>query len=99
MQQFEIFPGDRIFVVFAQIAQVVGVVEILKPRGIPPELFVVIANRSRVLHSAMNHLLFTVALQLKLDWNHHRQREYSHQRDHQKQIEQNITLFAPPPTV
>jgi hypothetical protein len=46
----------------------------------------------------MNHLLFAVALQLKLDWNHYRQGEYSHQRDHQKQIEQNITLFAPPST-
>lgn len=94
MQQFEIFPGQRVFVVFAQVAQVVGVVQILEPRGIASELLVVVTNGARVLHSAMDHFLFLIALEIKFNRNHHCQRDYAHERDHQKQIEQNIALLA-----
>ena len=95
MQQFEIFPGERIFIVLAQIAQVVGIVEILESRGISSVLFVVVANGSRVLHSAVDHLLFPLPLHVKLKRNHHRHRDDAHQSDDQQQSQQHVAVFYP----
>ena len=95
MQQLEIFPGHRVFVMFAQVTQIVGIVEILKPRGISSKLLVIVTNGARVLHSAMDQFLFPVALQLKFNRNQHCQRDYTHERNHQKEIEQDIAVFPP----
>ena len=78
---------------FAQKAHVIGAVEVFESRGIPPELLVIVPNSSRVLHPAMDHFCFLVALELKLDWDENSDREYAHQRDHQKQRQQNIAVL------
>jgi hypothetical protein len=41
----------------------------------------------------VNHFLFLIALILKLNWDNNSQREYGHERYHEKQREQDISLF------
>jgi len=84
VEQPEILTGNRIFVMFAQIAQVVGVIEVLQARGIRPVFFVIGANRPRILHSAMNQLLFAFPAEFKLNRSGHCQREYTHESNDQK---------------
>jgi len=79
---------------FAQVAQVVGIVEVFEFRGIASEFLIVGADGARVLHSAVDHFLFPVALDLKLNWDNHCGGNYGHQSDHEKQREQNIAVFV-----
>src|SRR5207302_6353713 len=46
--------SDRVLVALAQEAQVVGVLQLLDPRRIAPELFVKALDAARVLRAAMN---------------------------------------------
>ena len=77
----------------AQIAQIVSVVQILQLRGVASEFLVVGADGARVLHPAVDHFLFLIALILKLNWDNNSHREYGHERDNEKQREQDISLF------
>jgi hypothetical protein len=78
---------------FAQVAQIVGIVEIFEPRGIASEFLVVSANGARVLHSAVDHFLFPVPPDLKRYFGNHCSSEYGHQSDHEKQGEQNVAVL------
>lgn len=94
MEQLEVLIFvERIFVMFAQVAQVVGVVKIFEPSRVASELFVIGADGARILHAAMNHFRFLVALHLILDRDNNPDSEYGHQSDHEKQREQDISLF------
>jgi len=95
MQQFEILPGHRVFIVFAQVTKIVGVIEIFESRWVPSKFLVVTADGARVLHAAMDHFLFAVSPDLKRDGGHHCRRSDDHHRHHQHQGQQNIAVFSP----
>jgi len=65
MQQLEVFLIDRVFVTFAQKTQIVRVVEVFQPSRVASEFFVVGADASGILHSAMDQFLFLIPLHLK----------------------------------
>ncbi len=94
MQQFEIpVFVERIFIMFAQVAYTAGVVEILQLGGVASKFLVIGADGARVLHSAVDHLLFLFPLHLKLDRDNHPSGDYRHQSEYQYQREQNVSLF------
>lgn len=96
MQQFEILVLILwILIVLAQVPQIIGIVEILKLGGVAPEFFVVGSDGARVLHSAVNHFLFPVAPDLKRNFGKHSGGRDCHQRDHEHQRKQNVTIFTP----
>ena len=81
MQQLEVFFFARslvavqwIFVAFAQKAEVVGAFQLFNPGGIAPEFLIITLDRPRILHSAMDHFLFAIALDLKFQIADDRQR-------------------------
>ena len=78
---------------FTEIAQVVGVIEIFESRWITSELFVVGANRPRILHAAMDQFFFAFPPQFKLNGSGCGQGEYAHQGNHQKQSEKHIAIL------
>src|SRR5579863_5678110 len=94
MEQLEVFVGDGIFVTLAQESLIVGALQILNLGGITAELLIIAANRARILHSAMNHFLFAVTLDLECHRLHHRGGGDDHQRNHEQQRQQNITPLA-----
>ena len=94
MQQFEIFARQWIFIVFPQIPQIVGVIEIFEARRITSELFVVIADGAGILHAPVDHLRFPLPPEVKLDWYGYDQDHNAHERDHQHQHEQDVTVFS-----
>ena len=51
-------------------------------------------ERAPVLRSAVNQFILAVILDLKFDFLHNGQGGDGHQRDHQKQHEQDIALLA-----
>ena len=96
MQELEILPGDRVFVVFAQVAKIVRIVEIFEPRRVATKFLVVIAYGARVLHAAVDHFLFAVPADLKRDGGHHGGGGDDQHRDHQHQSQENIAVFSSP---
>ena len=60
VQKFEILAGNGILVAFAQEANVVGIFQLLKARGIPSSLFDIAPDGAGVLHAAMDHFLFAL---------------------------------------
>src|SRR5262252_4167267 len=94
MEQFEVLViVFRIFVAFAQAADVVGVLQFFQARGITPEFLDILANRARILHTAMNHLFFAVTLELKFEVADNGSCHDRKQRDEQHQHQQDITLL------
>ena len=75
---------ERVFVMFTQVVQIIGVVEIFELRGIAPEFLVVAADRARILHSAVDHFRFLIPPDLKFNCGIRCQREYAHQGDHEQ---------------
>ena len=71
VKDLEILPGDGVFVASAQKADLVGVLQFLDASGITPELLDEMFHRPRVLHSAMNHLFFPIALHLVHEFRSH----------------------------
>jgi len=68
VEELEVFPGDGVFVAFAQEAQIVGVFEILETGGILAEFLHVVLDCPRILDATVDQLFFAVALNLKLDF-------------------------------
>ena len=66
----------------AQVAEIVGVVEILELGWVASEFLVVGANGARILHSTVDHFCFLVALDLKFNWDNRGEGEYAHQSNH-----------------
>jgi hypothetical protein len=93
VQEFEILSGDRVFVVFAQVAKIVCIVEIFEARRVTSIFLEVVADGARVLHPAVDHFLFPVPPDLKCDGWRCYGRGNHHQRDHQHQRKQNVALL------
>ena len=95
MQQLEVFVGDRIFIALAQKADVVGIFQVFDSRREAPCLLDVALDRSRVLHSAMNHFFFAIAADLKRNGGRRHgcgDRQQSHK---QHEHEQDVTALGP----
>ena len=84
----------RVFISFAQVPQVVGVLEILNLCRITPEFLVVGADRPRILHSAMNQFLLAVPLDVECNRRHNHCREDDHQRHDQKQRHHDVAALG-----
>src|SRR5258708_3604094 len=94
MKQLKIFSRDRIFVALAQKTELVGIFEILKFRRIASEFLVVGANGPRILDTAVDHLLFAIALDVEGDRGHDDAGRNDHQSDDQQQDQQDVALLT-----
>jgi len=95
VQQLEILARDWIFVVLAEVAEVVCVVKVFQPGWVASEFLVVGPDCARVLHSAMYHFQFPVPPDLKRNCRKRNRRRDGHQCHDQKHREQDIALFMP----
>jgi hypothetical protein len=93
VKQLEILARDWVFVAFAQEAQIVGALQVFNARRVAAKFLVIGANRPRILHSAVNHLLFAVPPYFELDGWHNRQGGNRHHRNHQQQRQQNVATL------
>ena len=78
MQEFEVLllargrvPVDWILIALAKETKVVGILQFLDARWIPPKLLVEVLNRAHVGRAPMPHLLFAVAADLLANLGEH----------------------------
>src|SRR5579872_486485 len=94
MQQLEVFSGDGIFVALTQKAHLIGVFQVFEPGGITSEFLNVVLHRPRILHAAVNQLLFTVPLYLEGDNRQHHHSSDGNEGNEQDERDENVSALG-----
>src|SRR5438105_10813471 len=96
VKQLEVLARNRIFVTPAQEAQIVGAFQIFEANRVASKFLEVASYGARILHTAVDHLLFAIAADPESDHRRHRGRSNCHYPDKKNQREQDVHTLAPP---
>jgi len=93
VKQSKILSVDGIFVALPEKTKILGVLQILKTDGVPPEFLEVAPDGAGVLNTPVNHFLFLIPPDLKRNRRIGNCGRYGQQRNDQEQGQQHIATF------
>jgi hypothetical protein len=94
VENLEVFSGDRIFVTFAQEADLIGVFQLLDAGWITAEFLDEMFHRPRILDPAMNQFLFAIAFHLESDDGSHDYGGDGKEGDEEYESDQNVSALG-----
>jgi hypothetical protein len=94
VKNLEVFSGDRVFVAFAQEADLVSVFQFLDAGWITAKFLNEMFHRPRVLDPAMNQFLFAIAFYLESDDGSHDHGGDGDERDEQYEGDEDVSALG-----